>query len=370
MAEYLIKDTTLTEIANAIRNKAEKTDKIPVSRFAKEINELKAGGNPPTLDETLPADASYVTGGSVVCNVLILGDYDPADYSYQWYVDNTAVIGATSSSYTVNTTTVGTLTVYCNVTNQSGTISSRVATIRVKSTMPEYTYDGTAVLTDEGNNNWNIQFKTGGDLKFTELGNAGNGIQVFLCGGGGTGGSGGGYGGGGGGGGGYTTTGDFTPVANSSYTITIGGGGGATSGFGLTANPGTSGSGGSNGDYSYSASGGAGTGKGGGGGMGRGGIQGNGYNGGAGAYAFGVSGGTQYGGGGGGGGCATSSNEGESGGSGGATGGGKGGTGGAYSEAPSAGVANTGGGGGGGGGYYRGGAPGGSGIVIIRNKRS
>ena len=66
MADYLIKDTTLTEIANAIRNKAEKTDKIPVSNFAKEINELKAGGNPPTLDDTLPADASYVTGGSTV----------------------------------------------------------------------------------------------------------------------------------------------------------------------------------------------------------------------------------------------------------------------------------------------------------------
>ena len=347
MAEYLIKDTTLMEIANAIRNKAEKTDMILVSNFASEINALKAGGNPPELDKTLPADASYVIGCSVICNVLILGDYDPADYSYQWYVNNTAVIGATSSSYTVNTTTVGTLTIYCNVTNQAGTVSSRVATIRVKSTIPEYTYDGTAVLTDEGNNNWNIQFKTGGTLKFTELGNAGNGIQVFLCGGGGSGGNGGGYGGGGGGGGGYTTTGNFAPTASSSYTITIGGSGGATSGFGFTANPGGNGSGGSNGE-SYSASGGAGTGKGGGGGMGSGGIPAVGYNGSAGTYAFGVSGGTQYGGGGGGGGASSSSSSGSTGGNGGATGGGKGGTG--SGSNGSAGTANTGGGGGGGGG--------------------
>lgn len=235
--------------------------------------------------------------------------------------------------------------------------------------MPKFTYDGNYDMITESTKNWSIKFYTGGTFKLTELGTASDGIEVFLCGGGGSGGNGGGYGGGGGGGGGYTTTGNFIPIKDQLYTITIGGSNGATSGFGLTANPGTSGSGGSNGDYSYSASGGAGTGKGGGGGMGSGGIQGNGYNGGAGAYAFGISGSTLYGGGGGGGGCATSSSDGASGGNGGATGGGKGGTGGAYSTSPTAGVDNTGGGGGGGGGYYRGGAAGGSGIIIIRNKR-
>lgn len=44
MAEYLIKDTTLTEIANAIRNKSEKTDLIAVSNMANEINNISSTG--------------------------------------------------------------------------------------------------------------------------------------------------------------------------------------------------------------------------------------------------------------------------------------------------------------------------------------
>lgn len=351
MAEYLIQDTTLIEIANAIRNKAEKTDKIPVSNFAKEINELKAGGNPPVLDDTLPADASYVTGGSVVCNVLILGDYDPADYSYQWYVDNTAVIGATESSYTVNTTAVGTLTVYCNVTNQSGTISSRVATIRVKSTMPEYTYSGTSALNNEGNNNWNLMLKTSGDLQFIELGNAADGIEVFVCGGGGSGGRSYGWAGGAGGGGGYTQTGETYINENTPYTITVAGGGGTTTAFGLTGAPGAGGGGASSGADDDRPIGGAGTGKGGDGGN----YYYGGGNGGDGIPAFDNINGTWYGAGGGGA-KGSTGGRGESAGAGGKTGGGAGGGG--------AGVANT--GGGGGGGY----GAGGSGIVIIRNKRS
>lgn len=365
MAEYLIQDTTLIEIANAIRNKSEKTEPIPVSNFAKEINSLEIfNGTPPVLDSTLPADASFITGESVTCHVLILEASDEEEYRYQWYVNNTAVIGATQSSHTITSNTTGTITVYCNVSNSIGTTSSRVATITVKSATPSYTYGGTATLTNEGNNNWNLQLKTSGTLKFTELGNAANGIEVFLVGGGGAGGKG-NIRGGGGGGGGYTKTGEVLVDVNTKYSITIGGGSGITSAFSYSANPG--GRGGDGGSFEGgNGAGGGGTGIGGGGGSfsawnntGSGGGNGS-----AGAYAFGDTNYAQYGGGGGGGGgwmC--------NGGNGGAGGGGHGVYGGGNGGGGSAGSANT-GGGGGGGGYAVGGHSGGSGIVIIRNKRS
>ena len=61
--------------------------------------------------------------------------------------------------------------------------------------MPIYTYSGTHVLTDEGNGNWTLTLKTGGNLKFTSLSTA---VDVFVVGGGG--GGAGAFGGGGGGG--------------------------------------------------------------------------------------------------------------------------------------------------------------------------
>lgn len=326
MAEYLIQDTTLIEIANAIRNKSEKTELIPVSNFAKEINALEIfNGTPPVLDSTLPADASFIAGESITCHVLILEVSDEEEYRYQWYVNNTAVIGATNSSYTVTSNNTETITVYCNVSNSIGTTSSRVATITVKSAAPSYTYGGTSVLNNEGSNNWNIQLKTSGTLKFTDLGNAANGIEVFLVGGGGNGANGGGWSAGGGGGGGYTKTEEVSIAANTDYTITIGGARGTTSAFSISASPGANGSSGrSPGTYDTwvaGGAGGAGTGKGGNGGGADNTISGGaGGAGGAGVYAFGDSKYARYGGGGGGGAGIGNPN----GGAGGAGGGGRG----------------------------------------------
>ena len=330
MAEYLIQDTTLTEIANAIRNKADKTDKIPVSRFAKEINELKAGGNPPTLDDTLPCDASYVAGESVVCNVLILGDDGSSDYTYQWYVNNVAVVGANSSSYTFNGTTIGATTIYCNVTNQGGTTSSRVATITVKSTIPEFTYTGEyKILNDSdgeinsSNGNWKIKFLTSGTAKITALNGAADGVDIFIVGGGGGGAGAVDYGddgvsGGWGGSGAYSQTIKDVLIDTSSYDIVIGGGG---SGGGPYASAGKTG--GTSTAFGYSANGGDG------GGTSRT------------TYEFGGSSGLTY--------CSS----------------------GIRLNSSARGTANS-GNGGSGANYTRGGAyggTGGSGVVIIRNKR-
>lgn len=104
--------------------------------------------------------------------------------------------------------------------------------------------DGTTggyTIIDDDNGDWRIKFLKSGTLVFTGLGNASNGIDIFLVGGGG-----------GstfyaGGGGGYTTTATiFVPSVRTEYPIVIGEGGAqandglSTSAFGYTAEGGKS----------------------------------------------------------------------------------------------------------------------------------
>lgn len=56
----------------------------------------------------------------------------PAEYSYQWYVNDIPVAGATGSSFEkTGLTETETSTVYCDVTNKKGTVRSRTATLKV-----------------------------------------------------------------------------------------------------------------------------------------------------------------------------------------------------------------------------------------------
>lgn len=132
---------------------------------------------------------------------------------------------------------------------------------RAGGSKPKYTYTGTSELIDDGNGNWRIKFKTSGTLTFTSLGNARNGIDVFLVGGGASGrnfaqapdtsaaagGS------------GYTLTdktGNIKPTKGTAYSITVGAAGnnsagGSSTAFGKTASGGYRGSGGWNSSYDY-----------------------------------------------------------------------------------------------------------------------
>lgn len=133
--------------------------------------------------------------------------------------------------------------------------------------IPTFTYTGKYEIVDDKDNvisntsnycvdNWKIRFLTSGTLTFTALGDASDGIDVFLVGGGGRGGgtyayNAGYYGfsaGGGGGGGGYTTTKTNVSIAsNTAYKIVIGAGAtsstssGTSSAFGYTAKGGGNG---------------------------------------------------------------------------------------------------------------------------------
>lgn len=344
----------------------------------------------PTLNTAYPQDVSIIesASGNATFQVAILIDGKPAEYTYQWYVNNSAVSGATSSTYTkTGLTSTGTYSVYCNVTNKAGTVKSRVATLSVKSSKPTYTYSGNSTLIDDGNYNWRIKFTTSGTLQFSHLGNVSGGIQVFCVGGGG----------GpessyshynsnmGGAGGGYTNTVTVTSVStNTNYTVIVGAGGtkwnqgGSSSAFGVSANGGKppygaiggdggSGGGGSGQVWEDNDRGGYG-GKGGSdGGNGQAGywfLYGNNYAGGKGqgttTREFGESSGTLYSGGGGGSGY-------EGAGAAGSGGGGAGGQSGGNGSWGTSGTVNT--GGGAGSRIPNNNITGGSGIVVIRNKR-
>ena len=83
----------------------------------------------PVLNSSYPTDATVVPGSTVTSEVLISTAGNPDSYTYQWYANGSAVSGATGSSYTFTPTDVGTTTLYCEVANSVGTVTSRTATI-------------------------------------------------------------------------------------------------------------------------------------------------------------------------------------------------------------------------------------------------
>lgn len=322
----------------------------------------------PVLSASYPKDVTVTAapGASASFSVSITTPGRPAEYTYQWYKNGAAISGATGASLTLTgLTAAATYSVYCKVTNKAGSVTTRTATLTVRSYLPTYTYTGSHQLLDDGNFNWRLKLLTSGTLTFTHLGSAeSQGAQVFLVGGGG----GGSWSGGGGG---YTRTASATLQTGSGMPVTIGAGGGGNAAGGTTSAFGATAAGGSQGGY-RGPGGNGGSGGGGGGSSsslgdgpagGSGGSDGG--NGGNSSWAggngqgsttreFGESGATLYAGGGGGAGAMVQ-------GAGGA-GGGSAGSSGLY------GTPNT---GGGGGGAYAtsNGYAGGSGIVILRNRR-
>ena len=83
----------------------------------------------PVLDENYPSDATVESGNSVTCEAIIKEAGNPAEYTYQWYKDDIAIEGATSSTYTYETTKAGTTSLHCVVSNSVGSVTTRKATI-------------------------------------------------------------------------------------------------------------------------------------------------------------------------------------------------------------------------------------------------
>lgn len=100
------------------------------------IFDLSAGaGDPykvPVLSPNYPEDASLEFNKNVTCKVAIETPGSPALCSYQWYKNGEAVEGATGDTYTFQPLVVGSVEVYCRVTNEAGTVTSRTAVITGK----------------------------------------------------------------------------------------------------------------------------------------------------------------------------------------------------------------------------------------------
>lgn len=201
-----------------------------------------AGGTTPILNTSYPTDVTMIQANtSVTFEVKIATAGDPAVYTYQWYVNNSPVSGATSATYTkTDNSIVGTYMIFCTVKNKAGIVQSRVATLNIVSAFPSYTYTGISQLVEESNYNWTLKLLTSGNLIFSDFKNKSS-VDIFCLGGGGAGNKD-GYGGGGGY---YNTNTAKTLSTNTTYAITIGSGGtsngaagGASSAFGYTANGG------------------------------------------------------------------------------------------------------------------------------------
>lgn len=90
----------------------------------------------PVLSEKYPEDVSVAiikgntTSATFKVEIAIPGS--PAAYTYQWYVDGSPVEGATNSVYTISDIAdTRKNTIYCEVTNKKGTVTSRIATLDV-----------------------------------------------------------------------------------------------------------------------------------------------------------------------------------------------------------------------------------------------
>lgn len=355
MAEYLVQDTSLTAVADAIRTKGDTSGSLVFpGDFVSAIEGISSGHSlavlvPVNSSVTIGKDGETYTNIADSNGVTIFSNLSKGTWSV------TVSDGTTSKTETVEITEDCIVKIVLNA-------------------IPSFTYDGDYEIVNDLDvnittsiDNWKIRFLTSGTLTFTNLNGAANGIDVFCVGGGGNSTS------GGGGGGGYTTTEKGVSVsANTTYTIVVGGAAGASSGFGVSANGGSStssndggngGSGGARGPYSngstmFSYKGGSDGSDGGGSddawtkvGKGQGTTT----------REFGEENATLYAGGGGGGHL-----DGGAAGAGGAGGGGHGAGG---HETAGSGTANTGGGAGGKGAWATAAVGGGSGIVIIRNAR-
>lgn len=107
----------------------------------------------PVLNSSYPKNVTVTAGNSVTFAVLIAEDGKPAAYTYQWYVNGGVVSGAKSQNYVRDTTNdKGVLTVYCEVTNKAGTVTSRTASVVVQHRLTVNSNAGAAITaTNSGN---------------------------------------------------------------------------------------------------------------------------------------------------------------------------------------------------------------------------
>lgn len=93
------------------------------------------------LDPNYPEDVTVniIRGDTTIATFVVeISEHGrPAEYTYQWYVDNQPVSGVNGPSYTIyDIADEITHKIYCDVTNKKGTVSSRISTLTVTQSYP------------------------------------------------------------------------------------------------------------------------------------------------------------------------------------------------------------------------------------------
>lgn len=86
----------------------------------------------PVLDANYPKNVSVKVGNSATFEVNIAESGYPDSYTYQWYVNWKPVSGATASSYTRKTDSVGAEEICCIVKNEAGSVQTRTAKLTIE----------------------------------------------------------------------------------------------------------------------------------------------------------------------------------------------------------------------------------------------
>ena len=120
-----IRDTSEDKGIYSVRCEVKNKAGTVVSRTA-----MLTVNKPHVLDESYPKDASVTVGKSATFEAKISETGYP-DVNYQWYVNDKAIEGATSSTYTRTGAAVGSEKIHCVVSNSLGTVQTRTATFTV-----------------------------------------------------------------------------------------------------------------------------------------------------------------------------------------------------------------------------------------------
>ena len=83
---------------------------------------------PPVITEQ-PSSQTVVVGDGAAFNVNASGD---SPFAYQWFKDDTEIVGATGNTHIIQTSTLNDAGIYkATVTNIAGTTTSNTATLTV-----------------------------------------------------------------------------------------------------------------------------------------------------------------------------------------------------------------------------------------------
>ena len=111
-----------------------KTSIYPITTFAKMVNTFGLpviGLTPPFATTISPSSTSLDVGQTQTLTSTCLGGLSP--YSYQWYLNGSAISGATFSAWNFTPASAGYYQVYLNVTDSAGvTAISNIASVTVK----------------------------------------------------------------------------------------------------------------------------------------------------------------------------------------------------------------------------------------------